>query len=224
MKTGVVVFPGSNCDRDAWDACAKQLKADVAMLWHGERADLSKFDLVIVPGGFSYGDYLRTGAIARFAPVMTDVAAFANQGGLVLGICNGFQILTECGLLPGALVKNKSLQFICDNVPLKIEKTDTPFTNRYKPNQTVTFPIAHGEGNYTADAETIKKLEDNGQVVFRYVDDVNGSINKIAGICNEKRNVLGLMPHPERTLWANETFTGDGSGVFDSIGHALVKA
>ena len=224
MKAGIVVFPGSNCDRDAYDAITKQMRGEATMLWHDERADLKKFDLIILPGGFSYGDYLRTGAIARFAPVMNDVVAFANKGGLVLGICNGFQILTECGLLPGALVKNKSLKFICDNVALKIESTDTPFTRAYTKHQLITLPVAHGEGNYTADADVIQQLEDQQRVIFRYVEDVNGSANNIAGIVNEQRNVLGLMPHPERTLWKNETFSGDGAGVFASIANALVNA
>ena len=215
MRVAIPFFPGSNCDRDAFDAAAKFLGADTQLLWHNNRADLNGYDLVIIPGGFTYGDYLRTGAIARFAPVMEDVRHFAKNGGLVIGICNGFQILTECRLLPGALVKNKSLKFICDNVQLKVENASTPFSSTYTQQQIITLPVAHGEGNYTADTDVIKQLEDNHQVVFRYVDDI------------KQGNVLGMMPHPERTLWANETFSGDGALLFESIAkHAgqLAKA
>ncbi|MEB3287904.1 MAG: phosphoribosylformylglycinamidine synthase subunit PurQ [Vampirovibrionales bacterium] len=217
MKTGVLVFPGSNCDRDAFDAAAFEMRSEARFLWHDERQDLAGYDLIIVPGGFSYGDHLRCGAIARFSPVMQDVKRFAERGGLVIGICNGFQILTESGLLPGALLRNRSLHFICDQVTISVENNTTPFSSLFAAKQRITLPIAHAEGNYYADAETLARLEDNGQVVFRYVDDVNGAANRIAGICNTKGNVLGMMPHPERNLWPSNNFTGDGKTVFQSI-------
>lgn len=221
MKVGVLVFPGSNCDRDAFDAGSLYLKQETEFLWHDTSKDLKHYDLIIVPGGFSYGDHLRCGAIARFAPIMQDVKAYAERGGLLIGVCNGFQILTESGLLPGALVRNQSLSFICEHVPMVVENNHTPFTSTYHEKQTITLPIAHAEGNYYADPETIQRLEDNGQVVFRYAEDVNGAVNRIAGICNEKRNVLGMMPHPERNLWPSTNFSGDGRGVFDSILNAV---
>jgi phosphoribosylformylglycinamidine synthase len=206
MKFGVVVFPGSNCDADCHYAAAAVTGQDVRYVWHEER-DISDIDCVIVPGGFSYGDYLRCGAVARFSPVMEAVVAHAAEGKYVIGICNGFQVLTEAGLLPGALYRNDHLQFICQPQTLRVEQINTPFTHFYKAGQVVDFPIAHGEGRYYADPDTLAALEANGQVIFRYCTPAgevsaeanpNGSLNNIAGICNEGRNVLGLMPHPER--------------------------
>jgi phosphoribosylformylglycinamidine synthase len=186
------------------------------MVWH-EETDISDLDVVIIPGGFSYGDYLRCGAIARFSPVMQRVVEHAQQGKLVLGICNGFQVLTEAGLLPGALVRNRDLHFICDRAPLKVERTNLPWTQAYSPGQVITLPLAHGEGQFYADDDTLKQLEDNGQVLFRYQDDnPNGSVNNIAGICNRQGNVLGMMPHPER---ASDPMLGgtDGIGLFKGL-------
>jgi len=206
MKTGVIVFPGSNCDRDAAMVTRDVLGLPTRMVWH-EESDLSGLDLVIVPGGFSYGDYLRCGAIARFSPAMQAVVQHAQRGGLVLGICNGFQVLTEAGLLPGALVRNRDLHFICDRVLLRVERADTPWTQRYSPHQVITLPIAHGEGCYYADADTLAALEEHQQILFRYcaadgslteASNPNGSLGNIAGICNRRGNVLGMMPHPER--------------------------
>lgn len=206
MKVGVLVFPGSNCDRDVVMVTRDLLGQPTRMVWHEDR-DLADLDLVVVPGGFSYGDYLRCGAIARFSPAMQATVEHANRGGYVLGICNGFQVLTEAGLLPGALVRNRDLHFICDRPTLRVERTDLPWTNAYQPDQVITLPIAHGEGCYYADAEALKALEDQQQVVFRYSTpdgaiapdaNPNGSVNNIAGICNRQGNVLGLMPHPER--------------------------
>lgn len=216
MKFGVLVFPGSNCDRDVLYVTRDLLKQPTRMVWH-EETDISDLDVVIVPGGFSYGDYLRCGAIARFSPVMKATVEHANQGKLVLGICNGFQVLTEAGLLPGALVRNRDLHFICDRVPLRVERTDTPWTKLYQTGEVITLPIAHGEGNYYADADTLARLEDNGQVLFRYEgENPNGSLNNIAGICNDKGNVLGMMPHPER---ASEQILGgtDGFKLFEGL-------
>jgi phosphoribosylformylglycinamidine synthase I len=206
MKTGIIVFPGSNCDRDAAMVTRDLLGLPTRMVWH-EESDLSGLDLVIVPGGFSYGDYLRCGAIARFSPAMQAVVQHAQRGGLVLGICNGFQVLTEAGLLPGALVRNRDLHFICDRVLLRVERADTPWTQRYSPHQVITLPIAHGEGCYYADADTLAALEEHQQILFRYcaadgslteASNPNGSLGNIAGICNRRGNVLGMMPHPER--------------------------
>ncbi len=206
MNVGVVVFPGSNCDRDVVWVTQGLLNQPTRMIWH-EDSDLSDIDVVIVPGGFSYGDYLRCGAIARFSPVMQATIKHAEQGKFVLGICNGFQVLTEAGLLPGALVKNRDLHFVCDRVPLKVERTDLACTSHYRTDEVITLPIAHGEGSYYADADTLKSLEDNHQVLFRYCSaegksdqssNPNGSLNQIAGICNRQGNVLGMMPHPER--------------------------
>jgi phosphoribosylformylglycinamidine synthase I len=206
MKTGVIVFPGSNCDRDAAMVTRDLLGLPTRMVWH-EESDLAGLDLVIVPGGFSYGDYLRCGAIARFSPAMQAVVQHAERGGLVLGICNGFQVLTEAGLLPGALVRNRDLHFICDRVLLRVERANTPWTQRYSPHQVITLPIAHGEGCYYADADTLAALEDHQQILFRYCaadgslteqSNPNGSLGNIAGICNRRGNVLGMMPHPER--------------------------
>lgn len=216
MKFGVVVFPGSNCDRDVAYVTRDILQQPTRMVWH-EDTDLSDLDVVIVPGGFSYGDYLRCGAIARFSPVMQQVVAHAQQGKFVLGICNGFQILTEAGLLPGALIRNRNLHFICDRVRLKVERTDLPWTQAYSPQQIVTIPIAHGEGQFYADKRTLEQIERNGQVLFRYVgDNPNGSVNRIAGICNRQGNVLGMMPHPER---ASDPILGgtDGLKLFQGL-------
>lgn len=213
MKFGVVVFPGSNCDRDVAYVTRDLLNQPTRMVWH-EETDISALDVVIIPGGFSYGDYLRCGAIARFSPVMQRVVEHAQQGKFVLGICNGFQVLTEAGLLPGALVRNRDLHFICDRVPIKVERTDLPWTHTYSAGQIITLPIAHGEGQFYADGDTLKQLEDNGQVLFRYLgDNANGSVNNIAGICNRQGNVLGMMPHPER---ASDPMLGgtDGIGLF----------
>ncbi|MDQ7798552.1 MAG: phosphoribosylformylglycinamidine synthase subunit PurQ [Candidatus Edwardsbacteria bacterium] len=228
MKFAVITFPGSNCDYDCYRAVKDHLKCQVEYVWHREHS-LNNCDCVILPGGFSYGDYLRTGAIARFSPIMRQVVDFAGKGGPVIGICNGFQILLESGLLPGAMLVNRSLQFICKTVHLKVENNTLPFTNRLTAGQLLRVPIAHKEGNYFADQRTIKELEDSGRVVFRYsdgsgrVDDSanpNGSLNNIAGITNRQGNVLGMMPHPERAM---EQLLGssDGSLVFDSIKNFL---
>lgn len=216
MKFGVLVFPGSNCDRDVAYVTRDILKQPTRMVWH-EETDISDLDVVVVPGGFSYGDYLRCGAIARFSPVMRATVEHANKGKLVLGICNGFQVLTEAGLLPGALVRNRDLHFICDRVPLRVERNDLPWTQLYQPGQVITLPIAHGEGNYYADADTLAALEDNQQVLFRYAgENPNGSLNNIAGICNIKGNVVGMMPHPER---ASDSMLGgtDGLKLFEGL-------
>jgi phosphoribosylformylglycinamidine synthase subunit PurQ / glutaminase len=223
MKFGIVVFPGSNCDRDVAYVTQDLLSIPTRMVWH-EETDISDLDVVVIPGGFSYGDYLRCGAIARFSPVMSKVKEHAERGKLVLGICNGFQILTEVGLLPGALVRNENLHFICDRVSLKVERTNLPWTQAYQNHQIVTFPIAHGEGRYHADTETLARLEANGQVVFRYHGtNPNGSMHDIAGICNEKGNVLGMMPHPER---ATDAILGgtDGLDLFEGILAATTNA
>ncbi|MCL4540667.1 MAG: phosphoribosylformylglycinamidine synthase subunit PurQ [Bacteroidetes bacterium] len=217
-KVGVVVFPGSNCDMDAYHAFGDVLNQKVVLLWHKE-ASLAGVDVVILPGGFSYGDYLRSGAIARFSPIMTEVIKFAQKGGRVMGICNGFQVLVEAGLLPGALLRNANLKFVCRQVYLRTETTATPFTSRLQKGEVLKVPIAHGDGNYYADEPTLKKLQDNDQVVFRYSTaggeitsqaNPNGSILNIAGIVNENRNVLGMMPHPER---ASEKILGSVGGV-----------
>jgi phosphoribosylformylglycinamidine synthase len=206
LKFGVIVFPGSNCDADAFHAVGDVLGSPVEYVWH-QRPSLDSYDCLILPGGFTYGDYLRAGAIARFAPVMGAVERFAAAGGLVLGICNGFQILCEAGLLPGALLRNDCLQFRCAWTDLRVENGSTPFTSAYRPGQVIRMPIAHGEGRYYADEATLARLERDGRVVFRYCrpdgtvapeGNPNGSLNSIAGICNERGNVLGLMPHPER--------------------------
>lgn len=224
MKFGVIVFPGSNCDQDVHYALGTVLKQPVDYIWHAE-TKLTGYDCVVLPGGFSYGDYLRAGAIARFAPIMPAVIDFARQGGLVLGICNGFQILLEAGLLPGAMLRNNCLQFRCQDTYLRVENEATPFTNRFKKGQVVSMPIAHNEGNYYADPETLRRLNENNQIVFRYCTsrgeitpeaNPNGSVENIAGLINEGRNVLGLMPHPERC--AEELLGGtDGRELFASI-------
>jgi phosphoribosylformylglycinamidine synthase len=223
MKFGVIVFPGSNCDRDVAYVTRDLLSVPTRMVWH-EETDISDLDAIVIPGGFSYGDYLRCGAIARFSPVMQQVIAHAQKGKLVLGICNGFQILTEVGLLPGALIRNRDLHFICDRVSISVERTNLPWTQAYQAHQIITFPIAHGEGQYYADADTLAKLEDNGQVVFRYQgENPNGSLNNIAGICNLEGNVLGLMPHPER---ASDPALGntDGMDLFEGVLAATANA
>lgn len=229
MKFGIVVFPGSNCDRDVATVSDGLLSQLTRMIWHQE-TDISDIDIIVVPGGFSYGDYLRCGAIARFSPIMKSIVEHANAGKYVLGICNGFQILTEVGLLPGVLTRNRDLHFICDRVPVKVENTNLPWTQTYSPKQVITLPIAHGEGRYYADEDTLKALEDSGRVVFRYcttggaIDEdsnPNGSINNIAGIVSDRGNVLGMMPHPER---ASDKILGatDGRGLFESVINSLV--
>lgn len=196
MNIGVAIFPGSNCDRDALRA-VELIGAEPVELWHAD-ADLKDSDAVIVPGGFSYGDYLRPGAIARFAAVMGEVERFANEGGPVLGVCNGFQVLTEAHLLPGALLQNMSMRFVCRRVGVRVENVDTPWTAGLSPGEELFLPVAHNEGNYFADADTLARLEDENRVVLRYLDNPNGSASDIAGVCNEGRNVVGIMPHPER--------------------------
>ncbi len=231
MKFGVVVFPGSNCDHDAFYAISNILKKPVEFIWH-QSQDLANCDAIILPGGFAYGDYLRTGAIARFSPVMKSVSQFAKNGGTVLGVCNGFQILLEAGLLPGAMMRNSGLRFICRHVHIRVEQTDTPFTNAAAKGQILRIPIAHSDGNYTCDEATLAELEKNRQVVFRYttVDGTNdaagnpnGSIANIAGICNRERNVAGLMPHPERAV-ESALDSADGLVIFRSMVEALVGA
>jgi phosphoribosylformylglycinamidine synthase subunit PurQ / glutaminase len=210
MKFGVVVFPGSNCDRDVAYVTRDILQQPTRMIWHQD-TDIFDLDVIIIPGGFSYGDYLRCGAIARFSPVMQQVIEHANKGKLVFGICNGFQVLTEAGLLPGVLTRNRDLHFICDRVPLKVEGNHLPWTQSYMTGEIITLPIAHGEGQFYADQKTLAEIEDNGQVVFRYEgDNPNGSLNNIAGICNRKGNVLGMMPHPER---ASDAMLGNSDGL-----------
>ena len=224
MKFGIVTFPGSNCDYDTCQAVVEALGEEAVMLWHKDH-DLQGSDVVILPGGFSYGDYLRPGAIARFSPVMQDVVAFAKRGGPVLAICNGFQIACEAGLLPGALLRNASLKYICEWVRLRVENTDTLFTNRYSAGDHLRIPIAHGDGRYTADAGTLDRLEGEGRVVFRYAGgpadadewwSPNGSMRAIAGIVNDGGNVLGMMPHPERAVDPLLS-SDDGLGVFESM-------
>ncbi len=197
MKFGIIVFPGSNCDRDVAHITRNILKQPTRLIWHTE-GSLADIDVVVIPGGFSYGDYLRCGAIARFAPIMSAVIDHAQQGKYVLGICNGFQILTECGLLPGALVRNRNLHFICDRQALQPVRLDLPWTRLYTAHQPVTMPIAHGEGCYYADSDTLTELQAHHQIVWRYCSNPNGSVDNIAGICNRAGNVLGMMPHPER--------------------------
>jgi len=224
VKIGVIVFPGSNCDHDAHYVAETIMGQDARLIWHKE-GSIGDVDVVILPGGFSYGDYLRCGAIARFSPVMKDVVRFANNGGLVIGICNGFQVLTEAGLLPGVLLRNKSLLFICKYLHLRVENANTKFTHQCKSGEIIEIPIAHGEGNYFTDPDTLKRLEDNQQVVFRYCDrsgkvthdaNPNGSLNNIAGIINKTGNVLGMMPHPERASDPILKHT-DGRKIFESM-------
>jgi phosphoribosylformylglycinamidine synthase I len=229
MQASVVVFPGSNCDRDVKVAIEKITGAKVSMIWHADAA-VPQTDLIVLPGGFAYGDYLRTGAMAAHSPIMRDVVAKAKAGTPVLGICNGFQVLCESGLLPGVLMRNASLKFVCRDVHIKVERTDTPFTKAYAQGEIIRIPVAHGDGNYFADAATLNALENEGRVVFRYVDregeptpasNPNGSQRNIAGICDERRRVVGLMPHPERLF---EPLLGgtDGRKMFESVFASLV--
>ncbi len=230
MKFAIIVFPGSNCDHDCYNIVKHVIGRSASFVWHKEK-DLSEFDAVILPGGFSYGDYLRTGSIARLSPIMTAVRQFSEMGGLVLGICNGFQILLEAGLLPGVMLRNESLKFICKDVYLRVDNINTPFTLKYFENQVVKMPIAHAEGNYYIDEETHSQLRKNSQIIFRYSGlngdtdgDVNpnGSIGNIAGVCNDKGNVLGMMPHPER---CGEKILGgtDGYTLFESMVYYVEK-
>ena len=216
MKTAVIQFPGSNCDGDALHAARLMLDEGAQFVWHTETELPEGTELVFLPGGFSYGDHLRSGAIAARSPVMNAVKAHAEAGGYVLGVCNGFQVLTEAGLLPGALSRNRELHFLCRPVRLRVENHQTAYTASYAKDQVLEIPVAHGEGNYYADAETVARLETEGRVVFRYVDNPNGSLNDIAGIVNEGGNVLGMMPHPERAV---ELLLGseDGRGIFESL-------
>jgi len=223
MKAGVVIFPGSNCDHDIYHVLKHVMGAETQFVWHGsDRID--ECDLVVLPGGFSYGDYLRTGAIARFSPVMERVREFALRGGFVLGVCNGFQILQEAGLLPGAMLRNRDLKFICRHVEIRVER-DSPFTSEYRQGQVLRIPVAHNEGSFFASTGDLRSLEDNGQVLFRYcspggevrdTDNPNGALDNIAGVINERGNVMGMMPHPER---CSEPCLGsdDGRGVFASL-------
>jgi phosphoribosylformylglycinamidine synthase I len=231
MRFSVIVFPGSNCDHDAYYAATKVLGQAAELIWHKD-TDLKRPDVVILPGGFAHGDYLRTGAMARFSPIMAPVRAFAERGGPVLGICNGFQILLEAGLLPGAMLRNKGLKYRCEHIYLRVEQTDTPFTAAATIGQVLWIPIGHGEGNYFAPPDMLRRLEANRQVLLRYtdprghVDDAwnpNGSVNAIAGLCNDARKVVGMMPHPER---ACEALLGgtDGCVIFDSIVRAFRPA
>jgi phosphoribosylformylglycinamidine synthase subunit PurQ / glutaminase len=231
MKFAVIVFPGSNCDQDAYHAATKVLGQQAEMVWHKD-TDLKGADVVILPGGFAHGDYLRTGAMARFSPVMREVQAFADRGGPVLGICNGFQVLLEAGLLPGAMLRNKGLKYRCEFVNVRVEQSDTPFTCGAQVGQVLSIPIGHGEGNYYAPPDVIDRLEANRQVIFRYstpdghltdAANPNGSVHAIAGICNERRNVVGMMPHPERACEATLGGT-DGLVILESIVKAFAPA
>ncbi|GAA4725525.1 phosphoribosylformylglycinamidine synthase subunit PurQ [Brevibacillus fulvus] len=216
MKVAVIVFPGSNADLEMFNAVEDIMQVPVEYVWHSE-TDLAAYDVILLPGGFSYGDYLRCGAVARFSPVMEQVAKAADAGKLILGVCNGFQILLETGLLPGAMLRNRSLKYRCKMVPLRVENNQTPFTADYAENEIIQIPIAHGEGNYYCDQETLARLKANKQIVFTYEgENPNGSIENIAGICNERRNVLGMMPHPERAVhqWMS---SDDGKRLFSSI-------
>ena len=231
MRIGVVTFPGSNSDHDAYHVAKHVCGQEARFVWHKD-SDLSGLDAVILPGGFAYGDYLRTGAIARFSPVMKAVTAFAAKGGPVLGICNGFQVLQEAGLLPGAMLRNKNVKFLSQPVHVRVERTDTPVTAGLAVGDVLTMPIAHGEGNFYLPEDEAKRLEDEGRVVFRYttrdgrLDDaanVNGSVHAIAGVCNEQRNVVGLMPHPERAAEV-EIGSADGRRLFEALIRSLVPA
>jgi len=231
MKFGVVVFPGTNCDRDCYNVLKNVIRQDVEYVWFKDKVNWDDYGLIVLPGGFSYGDYLRPAAIARFAPALEGLSKYVEKGGLVLGICNGFQMLLELGLLPGAMIRNNNLQFICKDVFLKIDENDSPFLSQYEKGQIISLPIAHADGHYYIDDDGLKALQSNGQIVLRYCDDEgrvnqdtnpNGSIKGIAGLCNKDRNVLGLMPHPER---ASEEILGgsDGFKMFDSIVRFLDK-
>ena len=228
MKFGIIVFPGSNCDRDMATVTQGIMGLPTRMVWHQD-TDINDLDVVVIPGGFSYGDYLRCGAIARFSPVMNSIIQHAQAGKYVLGVCNGFQVLTEVGLLPGALIRNRNLHFICDRVPVRVERNDLIWTRNYSKHQVLTYPIAHGEGRYFAEDDTLKALEERNQVLFRYcsstgeIDEAsncNGSLNNIAGIVNQQGNVLGMMPHPER---ASDTAIGmtDGLALFEGLVKAI---
>jgi phosphoribosylformylglycinamidine synthase I len=230
MKFGVVVFPGSNCDHDAWYALGEVLHQPVEFLWH-QSENVGGFDAILLPGGFSYGDYLRTGAIARFSPVMRAVEKFARAGGPILGVCNGFQILCEAGLLPGVLQRNAGLRFVCRQVYVRVETTDTPFTSLASRGQVLQMPIAHGDGNYFCDQATLSGLDRNEQIVFRYTTpdgredaaaNPNGSLANIAGVCNRERNVVGLMPHPERAV-ENALGSSDGLVILRSLVESLAR-
>jgi len=231
LKYAVVTFPGSNCDWDTYYAVKDVMKEEVDMLWHGDN-ELGKYDCIILPGGFSYGDYLRAGAIAKFSPLMKEIINYANAGGLIIGICNGFQILLETNLLPGAMLQNKNVHFICKQVYVKLNNSNTPFTNAINKNDVLNIPIAHMDGNYYCDIKTYKELEENGQILFKYSDsngnisdnaNPNGSLANIAGICNAKKNVFGLMPHPERAV---EKILGseDGKKIFLSIRNHILQS
>lgn len=229
IKFGVVVFPGSNCDHDAYYAAKHVLHQDADFLWHKE-TDLKDSDVIILPGGFSYGDYLRTGAIARFSPIMSEVINFANNGGVVIGICNGFQVLCESGLLPGVLMRNASLLFACKHVSIRVEHTESRFTSKNVAGDVLNIPIAHGDGNYFAEPDMIQLLEDQQQILFRYCDkngniseeaNPNGSVNNIAGIMNKNKNVMGMMPHPERAC-ESELGSSDGTKIFESIINSFI--
>jgi phosphoribosylformylglycinamidine synthase I len=216
MKFAVLVFPGSNCDIDCYKAVEDTVGQAVEYVWHTS-PDLEKYDCILVPGGFSYGDYLRTGAIARFAPVMNALVEAAEKGKFILGICNGFQILLECGLLPGGMLRNRELKFRCSQATLRVENNQTPFTSDYQPGELIDIPIAHGEGNYYCNEETLARLKENNQIVFRYAgENPNGSVDDIAGICNEQGNVVGMMPHPERAV-CRLLGSEDGARMFTSI-------
>jgi phosphoribosylformylglycinamidine synthase len=230
MRFSVVVFPGSNCDHDAYHAATAVLGQSAARIWHKD-TDLKGADVVVLPGGFAHGDYLRTGAMARFSPIMREVKAFADRGGPVIGICNGFQVLLEAGMLPGAMLRNRGLKYRCEHVHVRVEETDTPFTSGARVGQVLRIPIGHGEGNYYAPPETLERLEANRQVVLRYttpegtLDDganPNGSVHAIAGICNEARNVVGMMPHPERACEAALGST-DGLVILQSVVSAFAR-
>jgi len=231
MKFAVIVFPGSNCDQDAYHAATTVLGQQAELVWHKD-TDLKGADAVVLPGGFAHGDYLRTGAMARFSPIMREVRAFADGGGPVIGICNGFQVLLESGLLPGAMLRNKGLKYRCEFVNVRVEQTDTPFTSGARVGQVLSIPIGHGEGNYYAPRDVLDKLEENRQVIFRYStpeglladeSNPNGSAHAIAGICNERRNVVGMMPHPERACEAALGGT-DGLVILESIVKAFAPA
>lgn len=228
---GVIVFPGSNCDHDAYHALAHVMNANTKFLWHKD-TDLSDIDFLLIPGGFSYGDYLRSGAIARFSPIMQSVTEFVEKGNPVLGICNGFQILLEAGLLPGAMLHNQELRFVCKQTHIRCETSNTLFTRNIEEGSVLKVPVAHGEGNYFTDDDKLKELQDNDQIIFRYCNELgetteeanfNGSVDNIAGICNRKRNVLGMMPHPERAV---EDILGsdDGKKIFESVLNELAVA
>lgn len=222
MKIGIVVFPGSNCDHDAWYAVSQNLQQQAEFVWH-ESTTLGNLDAVILPGGFSYGDYLRCGAIAKFSPVMAAVKRFASEGGLVLGVCNGFQVLTEAGLLPGALVRNANLKFVCRPVQVEVVTTNSPFTHESEKGQRLTIPVAHGEGCYIAQERVLDELQDSDRIVLKYVDNPNGSLRNIAGVLNEQRNVMGMMPHPERV--ADPLMGGtDGLTILQALAHAGASA